>query len=280
MSRSNCTRKAARAAVCAILLATGEIGTMANAETWVMDDDPIPDDQVAATADLYHRDPTMGSGGSTRVVDAPVTFGIQHIYSPPLAPPGTAGAAPSGQGSDYYLVTIPFTLHPLSRDRGYRRVKLELRMNDPKVTAFKLIPDALQSQEDVKRGFDLSGSLKKAGVELEGSGSYSIAYRNLQPLLSSFGLGESSFYWVLEAQAGHPVDLGARKMLVLIEAPAGTAKVVGELRCEADIDSLFSWLGQQHVTTDPLPLSWSLQNAEPPSAIPWRAEDIANPMIR
>jgi hypothetical protein len=245
-----------------------------------MDDAPIPNDRVAATRDLYHGDQTMGPGGSTRVVEAPVTLGVQHVYSPPLAPAGSAGRAPSAHASDYYLITIPFTLHPLSRDRGYRRVKLELRMDDPKITAFKLIPDALQTQEDVKRGFDLSGALKKAGVELEGSGSYSVAYRNLQPLLSSFGLGEHSFYWLLQAQAGNPVTLGARTMLVLLEVPAGTAKVAGELRCEADIDSLFPWLGPQHATIDPYPLSWNLQDAEPPTAIPWRADDIANPMIR
>jgi hypothetical protein len=68
-------------------------------------------------------------------------------------------------------------------------------------------------------------------------------------------------------------------MLVILEVPSGTRQVTGSLRYEADIDSLFSWLGIQRAVTDAYRLSWKLERAEPLSAIPWKSDDIANRMI-
>lgn len=253
---------------------------MAHAETWILSDAPIPQDQVAATLDLYREEKTLGAG-STRVNEAPVTLGIQHVYAPPGVARITAAAVPAvtPTRSDYYLVTIPFTLHPLSRNRGYEQLKLEVQLTTRMAIAFKLLPDNVQTKQDIKRAYDLSAALKAKGAEIKGGGSYSVAFQNIQPLITSFGLDEPNFYWIFKAQKGHPLRLGSRTMLVLLEVPHGTRSVTGSLHYEADIDSLLSWIGLQTVKTDVYPIFWNLKRAEPPTVIPWTPQEIANPMI-
>ena len=269
-----------RLRILAVLSLLVAINTNIFAKTWVLDNAEIPNNQVSVELEIYREEKVMGLDvQTTRVVESSVTLGIQHIYTSPIRQSASPPVQARAYRSRYYLVTIPFTLHPLRGDLVYKRLKLEIRVDQKKATAFKLFPDHLTKEEDVEQEYDVSATLGKSGVELSGGGSHTIRFTNLDPVISSFGLGQSNFYWIFEAQKGHPIALGSRKVLVLLEVPNETRVVEGTIRYEAEIGGLLARFGMRPAHTDYCRIYWDLEAAEPISNIPWQPEDISGQMI-
>ena len=191
-------------ALVVVLLTLGEYAMAAEVNLWVIDDGPIAEGRPKTNLELFGVQKTMGTGEERKTVEALVTLNEPLVF----APPGGATAASAGATYDYYLVKVAFTAHPLSGGRNYDRLDLRVKLGDPAAMGFMLIPDAVVTEEDGKRTYDISAGFERLGVKLGGSGSYVVSFKHIVPIVRAFGESSPNFYWRFERQEAGPPLLG------------------------------------------------------------------------
>lgn len=247
---------------------------MSMAATWVLGDEPITENEVDTTLDLYSEEKPMAPDlPLKRLFESEVTLGKHHIY----LPPGTdkiASSEPMADSDpkwDFYLIHIPFTLHPPPGDKHYQDLKFVIRLENDKATAFKLFPTNVVVEEDKEKTIDLSLAFESRGAEGKVGYGYQVTFKDLKPILMAFGEGENLFYWEYTSQQGHYVLPGAKRVLIILEVPHGTKILNGETYYEAVIEE--EWLGRlrpKETKTNHYPIYWDLREAESFSNIPWQ----------
>jgi hypothetical protein len=238
----------------------------AEVNLWEIDDGPAAEGRPTTNLELFGVQKTMGRGGERKVVEALITINESLIFAPPRG--GT------GSNYDYYLVRLPFTAHPLSGGRSYNSLELRVKLGDPETMGFVLIPNAVVTEEDVKRTYDISAEFGRAGVKLGGGGSYVVSFKHIVPIVRAFGESSQEFYWQFERTKAGPLLLGDHSTLVILRVLKGSSIITSELYAEGLIESRFPWLGKQEVFSDHKQVKWDLANAEPFDAIPWTKSEI------
>jgi len=247
-----------------MLIILGEYGMAAEVKLWEIDETLIVQARPATNLELFGVQQTMGTGGERKTVEALVALNEPLIFAPPEA------AAPNSRAThDYYLVCIPFTMHPLSGGRNYDRLELRVKLGTPGAMGFMLIPSAVVTEEDVKRTYDISAGFDRAGAKLGGGVSYVIGFKHIVPIVRAFGESSPNFYWQFKRTKAGPPLLGDHSTLVILRVPKGSKMVNGELYAEGLIESRIPWIDRQEVFSDYKPVSWDLVKAEPLDANPW-----------
>ncbi len=261
------------ALIVAVAMASPGDFTMAGeVNLWMLDEEPIGDGSANVELELFGVQPTMGSGGTRETPESRVTIAKPLLFAPPR------GATVS-QTYAYYLAKLPFTVHEPSDGRDYRRLELRVSLSDP-ATGFKLLPDAVLKEEDVKRVYDLSLALGRAGVNLGGDLSYVVAFKRAVPVIRSYGEGEASFYWVYERHQSAPSFLeGSQHTLVIIRVPRETTTISGKIDVAAVIKSRFPWEPNIAISSEPVPVEWQLEDAEGFDAIPFSRQLIDDTLL-
>jgi hypothetical protein len=190
---------------------------MRSAQALELGGDPIG--EVVATIDVIGEETLLGGGERLPIKQAEVSIGRPQVYraepSPDIA--GRLLPGPDGRPWRFYLVVFPFTLHPLPGRSAYQSVTFSVALGEPAVTAFELLPDRVIDPEEHRRTVKLGFKLPLKLAEVEASAQDEVVLKELRPRITSFGIGESRFYWSFTNEAG--VELGSRRVAAIIQMP-------------------------------------------------------------
>ncbi len=234
--------------------------------------EPLPESDTTITLDIVSEEPAMRGIELARkkILEGKITLNPQsnHIYALPSMP-GIAGQPLQTSNRtkwDFYLVTIPFTLHEAPGKNYYHEVTFFINLSTPNSTAFDIFPKSITLPIEKATTYTVASDMKIREVQdtaklVNGL----LRFDTLHPLIIAFGEGENNFYWTYRASRRQKGVLPETKhVLVLLRVPHGTKVVEGTISYEIVIAKHF--LGEWYDTdseVDPYPIHWELENAEP-----------------
>ncbi|MCO5382629.1 MAG: hypothetical protein NHB15_11470 [Methanosarcina barkeri] len=233
---------------------------MAQSNEFILQD-KINSDQVWKTVDLYSEEKSLGSEASLqRIMEGSVTIGNPVICSI-LRNQGETGAT----FWDYYIVSLPFTLHRLDGNRYYKFSIFQVTLDNPIITATDLFPQDITTETKIEKRFSISPKLQisfnkiaKGDMKIGGIES-SKEYITLAPLITAFGRGQRQFYWEYKEFREQPVLPGDKQAVALLRIPHGTTKISAQISYKAVvIVTLFGMCVNKDVKSDTLPVTWVL----------------------
>ncbi|OEU65614.1 MAG: hypothetical protein BA863_16480 [Desulfovibrio sp. S3730MH75] len=246
---------------------------MSMAKTLVLGDKPLAESEIQTTLDLYSEEKPMRPNLPPRkLAEAAVSVGKWYIYSlsaAEMSKPSEPTIRQDSPECDFYLVYIPFTLHPSPENKYYQDVKFFIGLANKNATAFDLLPMKVNVEEDVKETYVLSSNFKFQGVEgkakAEGKAElgYEVQFKNIKPIISAFGQGENKFYWIYQSQKGHKVFPGTRHVFVVLEVPHGIEHISGIIYYEGNMR--YKWFKEwrsKETKSDYYPIEWDLSAAK------------------
>ncbi len=221
----------------------------------------IESGQVWKTVDLYSEEKSLGSDtGLQRVMEGSVTMG-NPIISNVIRNHREIGST----FWDYYIVSLPFTLHRLDGDRHYRSSVFRVTLDNSNITAIDLFPQDITTETKIERKLSISpkiqirfnkianGSMKIGKIES------SKEYITLLPLITSFGRGQQQFYWEYKEFREQPVLPGDKQAIALLRTPHGITQINAQIDYKADIIvTLFGVLRSKVVKSDTILVTWML----------------------
>lgn len=248
---------------------------VSNAKTLVLGDEALNESEIQTTLDLYSEEVTMGpESAPKKLAEAEVSIGKHYIHSLSKAEISSSAKSAVQQKSssawDYYLIYIPFTLHPAPGKKHYEDLTFYIELANKQATAFDLLPTNVTVEEDVKTTYLLSSTFKfqgatgKAGIESRADAGYEVQFKNIKPIITAFGQGENKFYWTYESQKGHKVLPGTRHVFVVLEVPHDTEDVSGMIYYQSSMR--YTWLMEwrtKEIKSDHFPIEFKLSAATP-----------------
>ena len=117
-------------------------------------------------------------------------------------------------GADFYLLRLACTLREPSGDPTLTEATETLYLR-PKNSAageraayaHSLFPDRVSVEGKAEFGLKLSPELKLTGAEVKaGEAGVTIEYRQVFPVIQSFGVGEPEPYWIFKPHPAHPLQ--------------------------------------------------------------------------
>jgi nucleoside phosphorylase len=167
---------------------------------------------------------------------------------------------------DFYVVYIPFNLHPAPDGRKYKKVTFSVELDDARITAFDLFPKDITTPVDETRSFTLSPQLKFGEVEASlGQFGRTLHFNMLYPSITAIGEGEHKFYWLYSSDTMQgEVRPGCKHALVVLRLPHGLSTVEGKIRSEV-VTARKLGAGWRYVDgkAPSLPVTWKLDTAMP-----------------
>jgi hypothetical protein len=169
-------------------------------------------------------------------IGRPMSWSLRKIFSPEdLSPLAKA----SLEVQDFYLVRLACSLRPISGETviDWARFEVEL-MPGPdgsQPTAFDMHP--LQVMQEIKRNVKVTFSPTLKYKELEasaGSAEFGFEYTELQPVITTDGVGERQPGWAYRSANGVPL-VGSKMMHLLVQAPRGMASARANLSLKAGV---------------------------------------------
>ena len=213
----------------------------------VLDTELPASSETLATLDILSEQTLLGPGNEQFAVrEGQVTVGAPLLYALEAPTPERARllALRGAEQSSFYLVVFRFTLQPAPGERRYRSMSFKVALSDHQSTAFKLFPERVVSEEDVKQGFDIGFVLslgdEKSGspvtAEVKGDATQTIEFTRQIPEITAFGGGESLFYWQFKGRGDMPLDAGTRTTAVVIQVPKGTKQLNASIAWDVDLE--------------------------------------------
>lgn len=167
---------------------------------------------------------------------------------------------------DLYLIIFPFTLHQPPQNSYYEEVTFFVELTTPNATAFDLFPRNITTAGEDKKTYALSplGYVEEISGDLP-QASKSLRFEKLQPVITSFGAGESIFYWTFTGFGSRKEVIPETKhVLAILQVPHGTKVVSGIIRFEIVLArKLLGTRRHGQATTDEYPIQ--LELSEKPS---------------
>lgn len=212
-------------------------------ERIILGSEPLPETETTITLDFFdpkNRDLRMGTGLPERQErEGKITFNPAYCKIFALASafiPGSA-AIPSQQErkQDFYLLTMPFTVHKAPGTGYYEEITFQISIQDQQTTVSDLFPgqivDAVEREPVVSVTSDFSiGQMKEPDAQLPGK---SFCFPTLYPAITAYGKGEEIFYWLYEPAPGQKdVSTGIKHILFVLQTPHGTPSVVATISGE------------------------------------------------
>jgi hypothetical protein len=142
---------------------------------------------------------------------------------------------------DYYLVRFSCSFRQVSRETRieWARFRASLLTDAPnlQLLAEDLYPHRVTQEVKHQVKVTLGPTLKFLEVEASGvAADFGLEYRELQPIISAAGIGETELSWDYRQAKGVEV-LGSKWMHALIKAPKGLAKAQALLDLMADVEA-------------------------------------------
>jgi nucleoside phosphorylase len=242
-------------------------------EILVLSNEPLPETTSTITLEVF----SSSSEGVTRrsgllqkkELEGKITFNPERclIYSlPPTGSPAPQVIAPDRTQWDLYLIIIPFTLHKPAEDRYYEEMTFFVTMADHRITAFDLFPKHITTTIEEAGAYTLSPQLTIGPVDASiKQGDRQIRFPSLHPIITAFGEGESTFYWVYEkSQAYKRVIPETKHALVVLQVPRHTMLVDLTISYEMVVARQMLGLWRfRDATTDEYEIQWDLSKAQP-----------------
>ncbi|GAA3302316.1 hypothetical protein Dvina_37025 [Dactylosporangium vinaceum] len=192
---------------------------------------PLPDDAVAGHETLYSQSQTLGPDGRPRLTaEGGVRFGRPAVY--PLTRNDLTAMTrrrPDLDGRAFDIVEFPFDLDPLPGRRQYARADYVVTVTTAGVVARSLWPADVSGPADVDRArvFSVGADLAFAGrADPDGP---TFRYRDLEPVITTRGLGQSLFGWAFHAPPGRPLATSSRRVFALLERAHDEPDLTGTL---------------------------------------------------
>jgi hypothetical protein len=202
----------------------------------------IPDrrltsDEILAHDDLYSEVQTLGEDSAPRTVrEGGISFGRLNLYELSLDDfPELVRRRPGVRTRAFALLEFPFDLDELSGPRRYTEARYRIELNTPDAIASSLWPTLVTTTAEVERSrtFGVQADLSLGALDgapgLEFTVGRTFRYTDIRPVLTSFGAGRSVFSWTFTAQEGQPLVPSGRRVFAIIELPAGTPTLLGDL---------------------------------------------------
>jgi len=127
--------------------------------------------------------------------------------------------------SDFYFLDMPFTVHPIIRPElfKYKNMYIEVCFDNSDHTSFELYPISITKEmfDEIKTGEKVTDPSNI--VSLGKIFNIEVLYKDIKPTVTSYGLGENSFYWKLEDDALNMKTW--RRTFAILEVPKGENKL-------------------------------------------------------
>lgn len=236
----------------------------------ILDAAPPASEATLATRDVLSEQTLLGPGDEKFAVrEGQITVGTPLLYA--LKAPTADGARlrplPGAGPSSFYLVVFRFSLQPAPGERRYQAMNFKVALSDPESRAFKLLPERVVSEADIKEGYDigftlsLPGDKEKSPVALDvtGKATQTIAFTRLVPEITAFGIGESRFFWTFTGHSDMPLAPGSRTTAAVIQVPQGTKRLIATIAWQVDLErSRFEQWFKVPTKIDDLPIDLPL----------------------
>lgn len=241
-------------------------------EDLLLSDAPLLEDESTVTLDIFTEQTLQGSYGleQTKVLEGKITVpkDARVFWIPPTA--GTTGQpcmAPDRTKVDLYLICLPFTLHEPPVTAYYEKVTFFVELASKETVAFDLFPRNITSSSEVTRTYKLSPqiTIEPVGLSFLGEITRQITFTSLRPVITAFGEGEHSFYWVYRGTEDAPkVVPETKQALIILQVPLETAAVDGQIHYEVVLAKrrFGTWRSTQP-RVDSLPVYWTLRGTPP-----------------
>lgn len=233
--------------------------------------EPLPASDTAVTLDILSQDDVLRGEelAQKRILEGKITLNPRSCPVFSVSPPmGTAAPMITALRAmwDFYLVVIPFTLHPAPGNNHYDRVSFLVKLTNPEATAFDLFPKNMTTPMEEIKTYTLSSEIKiqeTGGNHVQGGRQF--RFSALPSKITAFGEGQSTFYWVYEGlEEQKEVVPGTKHALVVLRVPRGTRFVDGTIDFEVAIAKKL--LGAWRTTTAVVrsfPIHFELSGAAP-----------------
>ncbi len=200
-------------------------------------------DEVLAHDDLYSEAQTLGGDAEPRLVrEGGISFGRPVVLPLSLDHfPAVVKRRPGIRHRTFALISFPFDLDQLEGARRYVEASYRVELNIPDSVAGSLWPTLITNAVEVERsrtftvGADLSLGAIEGAPSFEFEGGRTFRYTELQPVLTSFGAGQSHFSWTFTARPGQSLYAGSRWVFAVLDMPAATPTVLGDFVGEVKV---------------------------------------------
>jgi hypothetical protein len=167
-------------------------------ETLVFSNEPITPSESTMTLSILRRENVLtGSEDSTAptqktIVEGRITFnpcGDRIFFIPPTeSVQSELSLVPDRKKWDFYLVSLPFTLHELSGNRYYERLKFIVKLTTADAIAFVLFPRKVDNEVEATKTYCLSPTIQFQEFKgTKGQRGKRFRFEGLRPLITSFG---------------------------------------------------------------------------------------------
>jgi hypothetical protein len=207
----------------------------------ILEPQPLAEGDVLKTLDIVSEQKTLGTENSFTVVDGRVTIGKPLVYKLTNPKPGLLKL--HNEKSHFYFVEFRFTLHPSENKRRYQEMKFGIRLSNPKATGFELFPSKIETEEDVKKSFDVGFTIaipESPQSSVGAKATRQVSFKQLTPVTTAFGDGESSFYWIYSKP--HNADMiepGSRVVAAVIQVPDGERSLSAIIQWDVKLNRRF-----------------------------------------
>ena len=237
-------------------------------EKLILGNRALPEPETLTTLDIYSRAKLLGTElADKKVLEGKITFKKCYIFSLQSIQSNSplAEIMPDRAKSDFYLIRIPFTLHPAPGDNYYKKVTFFIKSVNRDVTAFDLQPRDVATKVEITKAYTISPQIKFKEIELTaGEVSGQIHFEGLRPTISAFGIGDSTFYWIYSGSADEQVYSGTKECLVILDVPQGTKTVEASISYEVVIaKNMFGMWKHKDASSDEYSICWDLNTAQP-----------------
>ncbi|MDD5228471.1 MAG: hypothetical protein PHD53_06685 [Methylococcales bacterium] len=196
-----------------------------------------------------------------RVVDGRVSVGKPLVYK--LKNPKSNLLSQHNEKYHFYLVEFRFTLHPPENKRRYEEMKLEVKLADPKVSALRLLPTSVKTEIDISQTFDIGFSIahpESPQISVGAKSGQTVTFKQLLPITTAFGNGESNFYWIYSKPPGtETVEPGTRMVATVIQVPDGLRSLSATIQWTVKLNrSIFGEWRDVPVNIEPITVNLPL----------------------
>ena len=198
-----------------------------------IDDNALPFDQAwQGPLSLPATFATRG-GLPTVSIGRPAWWSAQKVLGDKWTPP--AG------GRRYGLARFVFTLRPEGRQeisRAELTVYLFATGPGPRPIAFDAFPKAVTESQTGTRTIGIDPTLKFVdAVEVSGlKAETTINMAQAAPVITAYGLGESTLRWEFESRPAHPL-LGSQSAYAIVELPPGVEAARASLQLSVEVET-------------------------------------------
>ncbi|WKD31228.1 hypothetical protein [Streptomyces xanthophaeus] len=207
----------------------------------VLDDAPLPDHAVIAELELVSQDDSRGAGRDEPV--GRVSLGHPQVSRLALADGAARLGVPDPNRWDLIWVRWPYTVHEPAAGFQHTRVKVGFDLGISGSRAVALCPRDVTSQETVSRAYGLTPTLTFGVVEVGADVfTHQVSFIRLTPVITAYGEGEGTFYWVYSPATERAVHPGTKHSIAVLQVPTGSSHL--DMAVGAEVELRRRWLGR------------------------------------